>query len=96
MESRWRLRARPIIAQILREHPDADERELRRLISAAYPFGERAMHPYKCWLTEVREQLDVHFRRVRPKPANAAETRRRQREVAREQAGQLSLLEEMG
>tara|TARA_Y100000310_G_scaffold38796_1_gene36318 strand:- start:3895 stop:4143 length:249 start_codon:yes stop_codon:yes gene_type:complete len=33
---------------------DADEVQLRQLISRAYPFGERAMHPYKIWLEEVK------------------------------------------
>ena len=29
--------------------------ELLKRISAAYPFGERAMHPYKIWLDEVKQ-----------------------------------------
>ena len=63
MHSRWRDRARPIIARVIADNPGLPVEELRKLISAEYPFGERAMHPYKIWLDEVRTQLGL-----KPKP----------------------------
>jgi hypothetical protein len=53
----WRDVARPIIAACIAANPDADERTLRKIISAAYPFGERAMYPYKIWLDETKRQV---------------------------------------
>lgn len=55
--SHWRDTCRPIIARVIAKNPSADEKELRRLLSRAYPFGERAHHPYKIWLSEIRFQL---------------------------------------
>ena len=42
-----------------RENPDATGEELRRLINAAYPFGERKYHPYKIWLDAVKEYVGL-------------------------------------
>jgi isocitrate dehydrogenase kinase/phosphatase len=53
----WRAKARAVIRQVMADHPKADPKELRRLISEAYPFGERKYHPYKIWLDEVSRQL---------------------------------------
>jgi len=55
--SHWRDACRPIIARVIAKNPSADEKELRRLLSLAYPFGERARYPYKVWLSEIRLQL---------------------------------------
>jgi hypothetical protein len=63
-DSRWRNHAAPIIARVIAAHPDADERALRKLISAEYPFGQRAYHPYKIWLDELGKQVDRRFGRV--------------------------------
>jgi hypothetical protein len=41
---------------------DADEKAIRKAISAAYPFGERDYWPYKVWLDEVRRQLEARRR----------------------------------
>ncbi|MFA7946504.1 hypothetical protein ACEK06_29280 [Pseudomonas brenneri] len=30
---------------------------LRKYLTEAYPFGDRANSPYKAWLSEVRRQL---------------------------------------
>ena len=53
----WRDVARPIIAKVLRETAGQTEKEVRSALFDAYPFGERAMHPYKIWCDEVRVQL---------------------------------------
>lgn len=55
-KSRWREYARPIIARVLAETAGQDEKVIRRALVEAYPFGERAMHPYKIWCDEVRRQ----------------------------------------
>lgn len=57
IKSWWREHARPIITQIIQDHPDKTDKEVRKLISDAYPFGERAYHPYKIWCSEVAIQM---------------------------------------
>lgn len=52
----WRDRARPIIARVLTETVGQSEPEIKRALRAAYPFGERANHPYQIWLSEIRIQ----------------------------------------
>jgi hypothetical protein len=55
----WRQQARIHIFNAIAEakqnglEGDAIENHVR----AAYPFGERAMHPYKIWLSEMRRQF---------------------------------------
>ncbi len=63
----WRERSRLVIARVLAALPvGATDAEKRAAVSAAYPFGERRMHPYKCWLAEVKRAL--------PKPRAAPRT----------------------
>lgn len=52
----WRDRARPIIAQVLLDTDGMDEKVIDKAIFNAYPFGMRRYHPYKIWLSEVRNQ----------------------------------------
>ncbi len=47
LEMDWRL---IVIGQYGLSHPD-----IKKLISAAYPFGERKYWPYKVWLDEVKK-----------------------------------------
>ena len=60
-QSKWRKHSNMVIGRTItdamREDPDMSEKELRRRISAAYPFGERAMHPYKIWCSAVRNWI---------------------------------------
>lgn len=57
-DSSWRKYAAPIIAETIREMPDgATDKDLRRALRDAYPFGERKYWPYKVWCDEVRRQL---------------------------------------
>ena len=53
----WRESAAPIIAETIRRVGKGDMKSLRRELRAAYPFGQRANHPYKIWCSEVRYQL---------------------------------------
>lgn len=53
----WRKAAAPIIAQVIRDNEGKTEKEIRKALREAYPWGERAMHPYKVWCSEVNKQL---------------------------------------
>lgn len=57
-DSYWRTEARRIIRFLLASNPDADESKLSKLIRDAYPWGDRASWPYKCWLKERRLALE--------------------------------------
>ena len=50
----WADKAREVIAKVKRANPGVEGEELKKLLSAAYPFGERQYHPYKVWLKEVK------------------------------------------
>lgn len=56
--SRWRVRARGAISRVIDANPEADTRTLLAAVDAAYPFGERAHHPYKAWLAERAQLID--------------------------------------
>ncbi len=64
------MKARAIIAATMAGAPAElmqDEPALLKLIDAAYPFGQRAMHPYKCWLKE-RAAVRARLFPKEPKP----------------------------
>ena len=61
-KSRWRPHAATVIFKVITDNPGLDEKAMRKKISAEYPFGERDYHPYKIWLSEVKNQLGIHFR----------------------------------
>ena len=56
MLSYWRRRAAPIIARVLTENAGKADEEIRTALFDAYPFGERAHHPYRIWLDEIKVQ----------------------------------------
>lgn len=53
----WADRAAPIVAETIRRVGRSDMQALRKYLTEAYPFGDRANSPYKAWLSEVRRQL---------------------------------------
>lgn len=55
-ESHWRDSAAPIISRVLLETEGQPEKEIRKALRDAYPFGERRYHPYKIWLSEIQRQ----------------------------------------
>lgn len=58
MEKTWRDRARPIIAEVIGcFSPGDDVKVIKKAVMATYPYGERAMWPYKVWCDETRRQL---------------------------------------
>lgn len=57
-ESRWRNESAEVIAAVLAALPPGSTTvEKRKAVSAAYPFGPRAHHPYRIWYSEVRRVL---------------------------------------
>lgn len=52
----WREHCRPIIAKILADNKGKEEKEIRTALRNAYPYGQRAMHPYKIWCDEIKRQ----------------------------------------
>lgn len=54
----WRSKAAEVIAETLADcrAKGLDEKATAKALSDAYPFGERAMHPYKVWLDELAIQ----------------------------------------
>jgi hypothetical protein len=52
----WRDQARPIIARVLEATRGEPEKAIRQALLDAYPWGERAHHPYKIWCDEIRRQ----------------------------------------
>lgn len=60
--SHWRLHARTVIYEVAKRNPKATDKELRSLLSKAYPFGERKMLPYKMWLLEVKHYFEIRWK----------------------------------
>lgn len=58
----WRDTANRVIRETLEKHKPATEAEAKKLLSDAYPFGERAMHPYKIWLDAVKTALHRKYK----------------------------------
>lgn len=61
MGSKWRQRAVEIIKRTALENDWATPEEMKKALSAAYPFGPRNYHPYKIWLECVKEFLAFKF-----------------------------------
>ncbi len=47
---------------LLEQHQagEVDRQKIAKAIDAAYPFGERAYHPYKAWLAVRKEFFARH------------------------------------
>lgn len=56
MKSGWREHAREVIIEVLKETEGKPEKEIRKALKDAYPFGARQWHPYKIWLDEIKVQ----------------------------------------
>jgi len=70
--SHWRTTSMRVIFTALESGRAAglEGNALEQHVSAAYPFGERAMHPYKIWLHEFAKQVrgsKKPFERRKPK-----------------------------
>ena len=58
--SEWNNRAAAAIYKALKESTHLSGKERLKHIDAAYPFGQRAYHPYKQWLKVRRQILVAH------------------------------------
>lgn len=54
--SHWRDVSRRVIRETLAASTGKPPEEIKMALHDAYPFGERAMHPYKIWLDEIKRQ----------------------------------------
>lgn len=70
MSHTWRESARPIIAQVLKETKGQPDKEIRKALRDAYPFGERKYWPYKVWCDEVKLQLGLKKHKQFIQPEN--------------------------
>jgi hypothetical protein len=53
-QSEWRKIAHDVITKVLAANVGRPERDVRKCLKDAYPFGERRYHPYKIWLDEIQ------------------------------------------
>lgn len=70
MQGDWRKHAAKVIEQAIvsGQKLGLEDKALEKHVQAAYPYDERANHPYKIWCSEFNRQV----KGVRPKPvANA-------------------------
>lgn len=68
MAKSWRDSARPIIAKALADTAGQDEKAIKQALFDAYPFGERSMHPYKVWLSEIKRQRRPFMGKTQSQP----------------------------
>lgn len=69
----WREHCAPIIAKVLADTKGLTEKEIKKALRDAYPYGERAMHPYKIWCDEIKIQRGLKKRKLKGKPNKFAQ-----------------------
>lgn len=57
MGETWGNISKRVIAKVIEENPDVDYKAFKKLLREAYPFGERAMFPYKAWCKAQKNAL---------------------------------------
>lgn len=70
----WRDKARPIIEEVLSRCKGKPEKEIKKALREAYPWGPRNNYPYKVWLDECKVQMGK--KKVRQKKHKPDEDRR--------------------
>lgn len=70
MRGTWRESAKPIIAKVIKDNQGKTEKEIRKALRDAYPWGERRYHPYKIWCDEVKVQTGRKKRKQFIHPEN--------------------------
>ena len=53
----WVTRSADIVRQIVADNQGLDDKELRKVITSAYPYRERMGWAYKAWLKAVKQVL---------------------------------------
>jgi hypothetical protein len=52
----WREHCAPIIAKVLADNADADDKTIRAALRDACPVARQAIRPYKIWCDEIQRQ----------------------------------------
>ncbi len=55
----WREHARPIIAKVLADNKDKSDKEIKRVLRYAYPYGDSSSYPYKIWCDDIKVQRGI-------------------------------------
>lgn len=71
----WRDHCKKVIEAVFNAHPALSHTEARKVLRAAYPFGDRACWPYKVWCHEVRRQLAARYGTLPPPPMRSRSKR---------------------
>lgn len=66
----WREHCAPIIAKAIADNKGKDQKQIKKALKEAYPYGERARHPYKIWCSEVNRQMGKKVSNLKPQPSN--------------------------
>jgi len=66
----WREHASPIIAKVIADNKGNSPKDIKKALHSAYPYGERARHPYKIWCDEINVQLKTKVSNLNPQPEN--------------------------
>ena len=67
MISHWRMKSQRVIEEAMKRLPIGfTTKDFNRVMTEAYPFGMREMHPYKIWCDEVKKTRDKLFPKDRP------------------------------
>jgi hypothetical protein len=61
----WRDSCRPLIAKTIKENEGKSLKEIKKALREVYPWGQRAMHPYKIWCDEVKVQLGLKKKKIK-------------------------------
>ena len=59
----WFTHSVPLVRNIVADNPELGDKELRKVISRAYPYQERKGHAYKSWLRAVKHVIGDGKRR---------------------------------
>lgn len=70
MKGTWRSSAKPIIAKVLKDTRGKTEKEIKKALLDAYPYGARQWHPYKIWLDEIKVQRGLKRKKSDIPPEN--------------------------
>ena len=61
----WREDCAPIIHEVLQANKGLEEKELRKALREAYPYGQRKHHPYKIWCDEIKRQRGLKGKKAK-------------------------------
>lgn len=65
----WYESAIKTMSEVYLANRHLPEKEILNLIDAAYPFGQRSLHPYKMWLKARRNFIKDNLKTLyKPKP----------------------------